>query len=186
MKNLVQNPVSDGSGAVLVEGRAYRAAVTFQRPSNTTAYTAGDVIGIADSGTPANPGSAIHTLASVGAAGGYVLVQSVELLIVSPTVPSGMAAFRLHLYTASPTAILDNASFDLASGDAASYVGYIDISTPQDMGSSLYSQTDYPGRLIELASGSSSLFAVLETRGGYTPSSGTSYSLRAKTLDVGV
>lgn len=186
MKNLVQNPASDGSSAFLVESRAYRSAVTFARPSNTTAYTAGDVVGIADAGTPANAGSAIHTLTSVGPSGGHVLVQSVELLIGVSSVPSGMASFRLHLYTVSPTAVLDNAVFDLVSGEVANYAGYVDLSTPQDLGSTLYSQTDYPGRLVKLASGSSSLFAELETRGGYTPASGTSYSLRVKTLEVGV
>jgi hypothetical protein len=175
-----------GEAAVEASGVAYRAGVTITRPSNTTAYTAGDVIGVADGVTPANAGSAIITLPSIGPSGGFVLLQSVRLMIGNTSVPAGMAGFRLHLYTASPTAIADNAAFDLVSGDVASYAGYIDLPTPQDLGSTLLTQTDYPGTLVKLAAGSTSLFAELETRGAYTPASATLYDLRVLTLEAGL
>ena len=176
----------DGSYALDVAGTAFRAAVTLTRPSNTTGYTAGDVIGIADSGTPANAGSAIITLSNIGPSGGFVLIQSVRLMIGNTTVPAGVGAFRLHLYTASPTAILDNAAFDLVSGEVSSYAGYVDLPAPQDLGSIIMTQADYPGTLIKLAAGSTSLFAELETRGAYTPASGTLYDLRVLTLEAGL
>ena len=179
-------PVADNGGSLTVDGKAYRSTVTITRPSNTTGYTAGDVIGIADSGTPANAGSAIHTLTTIGPSGGHIIIQSVELFIGLTAVTSGMAGFRLHLYSASPTAILDNAAFDLVSGEVASYEGFIDLPTPQDFGSTLYTQADYPGRLVKLASASTSLFAELETRGTFTPASGTVYTLRVKTLEAGL
>jgi hypothetical protein len=97
-----------------------------------------------------------------------------------------MGAFRLHLYMESPTAILDNAAFDLVSGDVGKYAGYIDLATPQDFGSILVTQADYPGTLIKLAAGSTSLFAELETRVAYTPASGTLYDLRVLTLEAGL
>lgn len=177
---------NDGSYSMGVAGTAFRSTVTITRPSNTTAYTAGDVIGIADAGTPANAGSAIHTLSNIGPSGGYVLVQSVSLVIANTSVPSGMGAFRVHLYSSSPTAILDNAAFDLVSGETALYMGYVDLPTPQDLGSTIYTQTDYPGRLIKLAADSTSIFAEIETRGAYTPASGTVYSLRVNTLEAGL
>jgi len=178
--------IGDAGSSLTVDGKAYRAAVTVTRPSNTTAYTAGDVIGVADSGTPANAGSAIITLPSIGPSGGYVLIQSVRLMIGLTSVTSGMAGFRLHLYTASPTAILDNAAFDLVSGDVANYAGFIDLPTPQDLGSTLMAQADYPGTLVKLAANNTSLFAELETRGGYQPASGTAYDLRVLTLEAGL
>lgn len=179
-------PVSDNSSSLTVDGKAYRATVSITRPSNTTAYTAGDVIGIADGGTPANAGSAIHTLTSIGPSGGYVLIQSMALFIANTSVPSGMGAFRVHLYSSSPTAILDNAAFDLVSGDRSAYMGFVDLATPQDLGSTIYTQVDYPGRLIKLAAASTSLFAQIETRGAYTPASGTVYELRMSTLEAGL
>lgn len=177
-------PVSDNAGSLTVDGRAYRSVVSITRPSNTTAYTAGDVIGIADGGTPANPGSAIHTFSNVGPSDGYVLIQSVELLIGASSVPSGMGSFRLHFYTSSPTAILDNDAFDLLSGDVSKYAGYVDIPTPQDLGSTIYAQSDYLGRLVKLSG--TSLYAELEAKGSYTPASGTVYTLRVKALEAGL
>ena len=166
---------SDGSYASLVAGGAYRTTATITRPSNTTAYTAGDVVG--DTG-----GSAIISLTAAG----FLLVQSISLVFSDSTVPSGMGAFRLHLYSASPTAIADNAAFDLLSGDRATYMGFIDLPTPVDFGSSLYTQTDYPGRLINLGAASTTLFAELETRGAYTPVSASTVAIRVNLLEAGL
>jgi hypothetical protein len=172
-------PVDNAGGSLTVDGKAYRAAVTITRPSNTTAYTAGDVVG--DTG-----GSAIITLPSIGPSGGYVLVQSVSLVFSDAAVISGMAAFRLHFYSASPTAIADNAAFDLVSGDRGAYMGFVDIPAPQDMGSSLFTQADYSGRLIKLAAASTTLYAELETRGAYTPASASTIEVRVATLEAGL
>lgn len=165
--------------SLTVDGKAYRSTATITRPANTTAYTVGDVVG--DTG-----GSAIISLTSAGPSGGFIILQSISLVFSDSTVPSGMGAFRVHMYSASPTAIADNAAFDLASGDRATYMGYIDLPAPQDLGSTLYTQTDYPGRLIKLAAASTTLFAEIETRGAYTPVSASTASLRINTLEAGL
>ena len=172
-------PVSDNSSSLTVDGKAYRSVVTITRPSNTTAYTAGDVVGD-------TTGSAIISLTSAGPSGGFVILQSVSLVFSDASVPSGMGAFRLHLYSASPTAIADNAAFDLLSAERANYMGYVDIPTPQDFGSSLYAQVDYPGRLIKLGTASTTLFAELETRGAYTPASASTVQVRVNLLEAGL
>lgn len=171
--------VSDGNSTLTVDGRAYRSTVSITRPSNTTAYAAGDVVG-------STGGSAILTLSSIGPSGGFVLIQSAALIFSDSSVPSGMGAFRIHFYNASPTAIADNAPFDLVSGDRALYIGYIDLSAPQDFGSTIYAQVDYPGRLIKLAAASTSLFVEIETRGAYTPVSASTVELRVSTLEAGL
>lgn len=158
---------------------AYRASVTITRPNDASPYLAGDVVG-------SNSGSAIITLPNIGPAGGYIIIQSVRLIIGSTSVPAGMGAFRLHLYMATPTAIADNAPFDLTSGEVANYVGYIELPAPQDLGSTLFTQTDYAGTLVKLASSSTTLYAELETRGAYTPSNSSTYDLRVLTLEAGV
>jgi hypothetical protein len=172
-------PVTSGNTSLTVDGKAYRSTATITRPSNTTAYTAGDVVG--NTG-----GSAIISLTSAGPSGGFVLVQSVSLVFSNSTVPAGMGAFRIHMYSASPTAIADNAAFNLVSGERDTYMGYIDLPTPQDFGSTLYTQADYVGRLVKLAAASSSLFAEIETRGAYTPVSASTISLRINTLEAGL
>ena len=170
---------SDGSYASLVAGGAYRATATITRPSNTTAYTAGDVVG--DTG-----GSAIISLTAAGPSAGFVIIQNISMVFSDSTVPSGMGAFRIHMYSASPTAIADNAAFDLLSGDRATYIGYIDLPAPQDLGSTIYTQVDYPGRLIKLAAASTTLFVELETRGAYTPVSASTVSIRMNLLEAGL
>lgn len=172
-------PISDNSSSLTVDGKAYRSTVTVTRPSNTTPYTAGDVVG-------STSGSAILTLSNIGPSGGYILVQSAALLFSDTSVPSGMGGFRIHFYNAVPTAIADNAVFDLVSGDRASYMGYIDLATPQDLGSTVYSQVDYTGRQIKLAAASTALYAVIETRGAYTPASASTFELRVSTLEAGL
>jgi hypothetical protein len=171
--------VNDNDGSLTVDGKAFRSTATITRPSNTTAYTAGDVVG--DTG-----GSAIISLTSAGPSGGFVLVQSVSLVFSDSVVPSGMGAFRVHLYSVSPTAIADNEAFDLVSGDRATYMGYIDLPAPLDFGSTIYTQTDYPGRLIKLAAASTTLFAKIETRGAYTPVSASTVSIRVNLLEAGL
>jgi len=171
--------VNDTNSSLTVDGKAYRSTVTITRPSNTTAYTAGDVVG--DTG-----GSAILTLSSIGPSGGYILIQSAALIFSDISVPSGMGAFRVHLFNAAPTAVADNAQFDLTSGERAAYMGYIELNAPQDLGSTLYTQLDYPGRLIKLAAASTTLFAEIETRNAYTPVSASTVELRISTLEAGL
>ena len=170
---------TDGTYAAGIVSAGFRSTTTITRPSNTTAYTAGDVVG--DTG-----GSAILTLSSMGPNGGYILLQSAALIFSDSAVPSGMASFRVHLYSASPTAIADNAAFDLVSGDRAGYMGFFDIPTPVDFGSTLYIQTDYIGRMIKMATGSTTLYAEIETKGAYTPVSASTIELRISALEAGL
>lgn len=159
-------------------------SITFTRPVNTTAYTAGDVIGIADSGTP-NAGSAIHELTAAGSSGAFLLVQGIQLIINATSVPSGMGGFRVHLYQSSPTAILDNAAYTFVAGDRAAWQDSFDLPTPAVRGSMLRSKAEYQGGIVKLASASSSLFAIVETIGAYTPAIGTAYTLRVKCIEAG-
>lgn len=173
----VYTPESPATPFVPVLDSASASSVSVTRPSNTTAYIAGDVLGAADSGTPANAGSAILEFASIGAAGANILITGASLAVNVTALPSGMTTFRLHLYSASPTAILDNAAWDLVAGDRAAYLGYIDIEKIVDVGSTLYVQTDKLAnstlpKQVKLADAATSLYGLLVTNGGFTPTSG--------------
>ena len=164
-----------------VTGRDYSSSVSIGRPENATDYAALDVIGIADAGTPASAGSAIIEFENIGpVGGGEIILVDWDLTIGLTAVTSGMAGFRLHLYSASPTAILDNAAFDLKDADRATHLGYIDVGTPVDMGSNLFAQSDQINKSFILTS--SSLFGQLKTIGGYTPASATVYIPRLRAI----
>lgn len=154
-------------------------SVAISRPENVTLYTAGDVIGIADAGTPANAGSAIHAFNGVPA---KAVIEGVSLMIFLSAVTSGMTSFRLHLYKTSPTAVLDNAAFDLVAGDRTAYVGYIDIPAPTDLGATLFVQVDQVNKRVSAPGGV--LYGVLQTVGAYTPTSSEDYTLTLRVLEA--
>ncbi len=162
----------------------FTSSVTFTRPANTTAYAANDVVGVADASVAANAGSAIHEFTDIGPDGGDVLITSADLRIDVASLPSGMTTFRLHLYDAAPTAILDNAAWDLPAGDRVAYLGYIDLSQMIDVGSTLYVQADQVNKQFKLASGSTSLYGLLVTNGGFTPTSGAVKRVRLSGMAV--
>ena len=159
---------------VVVSGGASQSSVSVTRPNNTTAYTAGDVLGAADAGTPANAGSAILEFTNIAPVGSNALITGASLAINVSALPAGMTTFRLHLYDTSPAAILDNAAWDLVAGDRDYYLGYIDIEQMVDVGSTLYVQTDKLAnsslpKQVKLSSASTSLFGLLVTNAGFTP-----------------
>jgi hypothetical protein len=93
-----------------------------------------------------------------------------------------MSSFRLHLYNAAPTAIADNVAFNLISADRAKYMGYIDVDTIVDMGDTLWGQVDNVNLLCKTLS--TTIYGVLETKGAFTPSSGTIKTVSLKVVGV--
>jgi hypothetical protein len=174
------------SGTLQIAEQRYETTLPIIRPSNTTGYTALDVIGVADANVAANAGSAILSFVTIGPVGGIVRILAADLLINLAAVTAGMTTFRLHLYNAAPTAILDNAGYDLVAGDRAAYLGYIDIAAPTDLGSTLYSQVINGTTLphVKLAAGSSTLYGILQTIGAFTPTSGETYQVRLRTSEA--
>lgn len=141
---------------------AYSAAVTLTRTNDTNVYAANDILGAATGSTAA------LTFASMGASAGRIMITSAALEIDATAVISGETSYRLYLYNVTPpSATGDNGAFDLPSGDRASYLGYIDLGTPVDLGSTLYVETNGINKQVLLAG--TSLFGYLVTIGGYTP-----------------
>lgn len=129
---------------------------TVTRAANTTAYTAGDVVG----------GVITFSVPS----GKHLLITSVDLRINISSIPSGMTSFRLHLYRTSPaSAYADNAAWDLPSGDRAAYIGYVDMGTVTDLGSTVFVQTDQVNKHIYVNGGASAVYGYLQTIDAYTP-----------------
>lgn len=140
----------------------------------TAAPTSADTTAGAATG---GAGSAIQTIATGLPAGSTLEFTDTTLRIDLSAVTASMTTFFLHLYSASPTAILDNATWDLVSADRSSYLGYLALGTPVDMGSTLFVQVANIGKRVVLASGTSNLYGVLVTTGGYTPTSAESFSI---------
>lgn len=134
---------------------AFNSQRTVTRPANTTAYTAGDVLGGA------------ITFYGMGNVAGHIIITYASLRADVAAIPAGMTSFRLHLYTATPpSAIADNAAWDLPAGDRANYLGYIDIGSPADFGATLFVQND--GLSMQIPC-DGDLYGYLVTNGAFTP-----------------
>jgi hypothetical protein len=155
----------------------YASQATVTRPANADAYAAGDVVGAT---------AAAITFATVGPTAGHVVITGADLRIDVASVPAGMTSFRLHLYDATPpSALANNAAWDLPSGDRSNYLGYIDLGTPVDVGSTLFVQADGINKKVKLAAASTSLYGYLVSNGGFTPAGNSEvYAPRLQTLGV--
>jgi len=143
--------------------------VTITRPADTTAYTANDVVGGAIS------------FPAIGWNGNDVIITSAALMINIAAIPAGMTSFRAYLYNVTPpSALADNAAWDLPSGDRAAYIGYVDFGTPVDLGSTLYVQSD--GVNAAIKSSSITIFAYLVTIGAFTPAASTVFTATLHSL----
>jgi hypothetical protein len=147
---------------VTKSGSSVSASIT--RPANTTLYTALDVI-CSSSTTPT-----VSTFSNVSTnTGAKVKITRAWIRIDVNAVPAGMSGFYVHLYNANPTAIADNAAYDIPEADRAKYIDNIYITTPDDFGSTLYSSIQNIEVNCKLAAGSTTLYAILQTVGGFTP-----------------
>ena len=134
----------------------YGGRVTVTRPANATPYTANDVLG------------GVITFSEMGPSGQNIMITSASLQANLTAVVSGMTTWRLHLYDVTPpSALADNAPFDVPAGDQASYLGYLELGTLVDLGSTLYIATDAINRQRKLAG--EHLYGYLVTVGGFTP-----------------
>lgn len=140
---------------------AFSALATITRPANTTAYPANDIVGEAAAAIQFN---------FVGmSGGGEMFITSSELMIAVAAIPSGMTSFRLYLYSATPpSAAANNDAFDIPAGDRTAFLGYIDLGSPVDLGSTLFVQTDQTNKQVRVPP-SGDLFGYLVTNGGFTP-----------------
>jgi len=152
--------------------------VTITRPANTTAYTAGDVIGDTN-------GSAIFEIVDFGDAGNDYserIISSATLQINTGDIVTGMSVFNVELYNALPTAIADNSAWDLSVNDRTKHLGTIILPTPIDKVATLKSEADNINKQISLLTGS--LFVELVTVGGFIPVSACVFILTIHSIKI--
>lgn len=146
----------DTGGSYVKSNFAFNAPVSVTRPANTTPYSAGDVVGGA------------ITFTNMGPSAGRILLTSTQLELDIASIPAGMTSFFLALYSVTPpSAIADNAQFNLPAGDRPSFLGIVQLGSPADLVDTLYVEQNIINKQIKLAG--TSLFGYLVTVGGFTP-----------------
>ena len=160
MSDITATRVINPAGqAVEFKSVAYKSVTFITRPNDSVSYSSGDVI----SNSTASPTAL--TFSGMGPVQGHVVIDTVEMYCNSNAVPSGNAPFRLHLYSTEPTAINDNAPYNLVSGDLNSYQGYTEISGFQDLGDTIFALASNIKHHVVMASGETNVYGILEIRG---------------------
>lgn len=171
--------LTDSYGRIITAGAGYSSAVTLTRTADANAYLANDIVGAATGSTAA------LTFANIGpSAGGEVFITTVKLVINIAAIPSGMTSFVLYLYSATPPSALgDNAPFNLPAGDRATYLQPVNLGSPVDLGDTLAVVTAQVNQQITIPSGGS-LYAYLVTAGAFTPASATVFTITLKSVGI--
>lgn len=125
------------------------------------AYSAGDVIETAKALTwTTNKGERFD--------GGPLMIISTSLQVRTTALQSGEASYSVPIYGVTPpSALADNAAWDVPSGDRDAYQRLISLGAPVDLGSTLQIDQDQLNIPINVDPSGLS-YAYLQTVGGFT------------------
>jgi hypothetical protein len=138
------------SGAALVS--AVKASATFTPAASS--HDAGDCNGAA------------AEFAFAANSAGHIMITSASLRIDGGTAEA--SAWRLYLYGITPpSALADTVTWDLPSGDRASFLGYVDLGTAVDLGGTQWVETAQINKHIALTG--TSVFGYLVNLTTLTP-----------------
>jgi hypothetical protein len=176
--------VVPASDAVTTAGGITRiAASTITRPSDTTAYAVGDLVANSTTSGSVTP----FTLAAARITDGSFIIRRVRLRKSSTTLTN--AQFRVHLFNASPTvSVGDNEAFNsagaLSTTGTAAYLGYTDITIDVGFsdGSNGFSGSTFLDTQVKLSGGNANMYALLEARAAYTPTSAETITVTVEIL----
>jgi hypothetical protein len=179
------SPVTSANpSATYSPGGFVTVSQTLTRPSDTTPYTSGDLIA---NSTSAGSVAPIELLSVARATGEAIRIERVRLRKTGTSLTN--ASFRVHLFRLLPVPSAgDNAAFDNGSGvlalaDITGYIGTVDITMgyAATIGARGVGVPSTGSGITCEAAGSSghetSLWALIEARGAYTPTSGEVFTL---------
>lgn len=156
--NLGAGAAGTGTQRVLLATDSPRGVASYSASAVFTPAAAEHVAGDVNGGA--------QEFTTVGPSAGRVKIVGASLLIAGGTLET--TAWELHLFSVTPpSALADDAAFALASGDRASYLGFVPLAQVVDYGDSLYIENNSINKPIKLAG--TSVFAYLVNRTTLTP-----------------
>jgi len=151
-----------------------QASDTITMAHDTGAHHALDVVSTA--------AGEILEFPSLGAANDLICILGARMKYNANAVPTASAGYRLHLYNASPTAIADDAAFNVPSTDLAKYIGFITISPLTDVGDNCISGDDNINFTCKLVG--TGLFGILQCIAAETPAASAVFTILLNTIAV--
>lgn len=147
-------------------------SASFARPEDTTQYASGDLIANSTTAGSVTPMS----FALNNNLGGPIVIRRVRITKSATSVTA--AAFRVHLFTASPT-VSNGDNGAIVPNQHAAYLGYIDLSASQAFASAAggWATAAANAELFANPGASATLYGLLEARGTYTPASAETFTV---------
>lgn len=169
--------IAKPGGGQLIRAQLIKTGAEFTRPANTTAYTAGDVVG-----TDAAAESAIDfSVTQVPGGAGYIVGATLWT-----SQAANVAEYSLYLFTAGTSTLtipFDNAAYTTLYAERDYFVGKIVFPAAADAtgggsNTAAISEVQAISLPFDVASGGLSLYGVLVTETGFTPDSGQTFAVR--------
>src|SRR5665647_2754272 len=151
-----------------------QASATITLAGDTAIHGALDVVSTA--------AGQVMTFSSLGTAGDMICILGSRVKYAINALPTAHAGYRLHLYNAAPTAIADNAAFNVIAADAAKYLGYITLSLLVDCGDNCIAIDNNMNFTCKLAG--TALYGQLQCIGAETPAVSAVYTILLNTVTV--
>lgn len=149
---------------------------TLTRPSDTTAYTAGDEVSDSTTQALAHP----WVFANVGRSnGGSFTVTRMRMALNDNNTFTG-SLMEVWFYTATPTMVGDNAAFSHIAADDANLVGMLTLTSVHRSAvgaTGVLTYANTPFLFGVCAAADTSLYAVLIPNSGVTPTSAETFAL---------
>jgi hypothetical protein len=152
---------------------------SFVRPANSTAYSSGQLV--ANSTTAANV--VPIDLGPVTASAKGVQILKVRIYTSSTSITT--ATFRVHFYTAPPATITNGDGGAWSTSGVASYLGYADVTLTEAFTDGVFGSAQVavlPAIAQRILGATPNLYALLEARSAYTPTSAEVITVIADTL----
>lgn len=163
-------PVALPNDQALIGRGIVTPGATFTRPSNTTPYASGQLVGNSVTAASVTP---LSFTAARFATGGFRINAAI---IAKSSVGTSGATFRVHLFDSAPTiASGDGAAFSTTgagNGSSPTWLGSVDVTITQVFtdGAMGRAAIGPPSNFIKKGTGQT-IVALIEARGAYTPTS---------------
>lgn len=171
-------PVAGENHIGAVGGHSAVVTQTFSRPANSTPYVLGDLVANSTTAGSVTPLS----LAAARVNAGTGCIRRVRLS-TTKTGLAGSDVFRVHFFSTTPTVDNgDNGAFAV-NGRASGHLGYVDVVLDRVFNDGACGiGVPASGSEITFVAGGgvTTIFALIEVRGAYTPASGETFVVAAE------
>jgi hypothetical protein len=154
---------------------------TFTRPSDTTAYASGDLVA---NSTTAGSVVAVEIRHIGNKPAGTAIIRRATVRKTGTSTTN--AAFRVHLYRTSTITCANGDNGAWSTNQVANYIGAFDVTSMRAFTDGAYgagAPLTGSESMVKLDAATQSVWALVEARGAYTPTSAEVFTIGVDLID---